>query len=96
MSATDYKTQLWHLVLRAPKEESAFIYFQLESNEGLAFYSTLDSSLNAEYRDIELHSPISLKPEVEQFLSYLESKISLERIVDEVIEDTAHIKGHQN
>lgn len=93
MSSSDHKTQLWHLVLRAPKEESAFIYFQLESNEGLAFYSTLDSSLNAEYRDIELHSPLSLKTELEQFLSYLESKMAIERIVDEVIEDQLHIKG---
>lgn len=76
-----------HMILRVPKDQTAFLYFQLESNEGLAFYSTLDQSLREPYRDVELFSPIGLKPELDHFLEAIENQVHPIRILDEVIDD---------
>ena len=55
--------QLFNYTIRVPKKDSAFLYFQLEANEGLCFYSTLESSLGQPYRDIEIKGHTSLETE---------------------------------
>lgn len=86
-----YINQLMHLVIRTSKEDSAFIYFQLESRDGLAFYSTLESSLNESYRDISLYTPLSLQKEMKQFVEYLSSELSLEILTDEIVTDSSDL-----
>ena len=82
------KTQLQHFILKVPKDQAAFTYFQLEANEGLCFYSTLDSSLGAEYREIELFSPLSLKEEVANFLTHLKNEVPYEITTEEILDDS--------
>lgn len=70
--------KLFHLTLRVPKEHSAFVYFQLEANDGLAFYSTLPHHDGQTYRDIELRGSQALEPELRRLLEFLGQKFSIE------------------
>ena len=70
--------RVFHTVIRVPKQESAFLYFQLEANEGLCFYSTLQESLGQGHRDIEVTADISLEEEVKRLLEYLSKTIPME------------------
>ncbi|MDC1174602.1 hypothetical protein OAT67_04385 [Bacteriovoracaceae bacterium] len=81
------KKQLNHLIIRVPKHESAFTYFQLESHEGLCFYSTLESSMGQGYRDLELFSPIELDPDFRLMIKKLQDSYPTEILKDEVVED---------
>lgn len=78
-------TQVLHLVIRVPKEESAFFYFQLEANEGLCFYSTLPASVGQAYRDIVIKADTSLKEDVLRLIKKLEEKIPMEYLTNEII-----------
>ena len=55
--------------IRVKKEDSAFIYFILESYEGITSYSTLAFQAGAAYRDLELRIPSDFLKEVEDLLS---------------------------
>ena len=79
--------QLIHLTIRVPKEESAFTYFQFESNEGLCFYSTLESSMGQGYRDLDIKGHVSLKSEIFHVIEKLQEKFSVEILTEEIIED---------
>lgn len=79
--------KLHHLIIRVSKNDSAFVYFTFESNEGLCFYSTLDESLSAQYRDIDLTSTPEFYPNVKAVLQNLQTKFPLEILVDEVVSD---------
>lgn len=83
--------QLYHHVIRVSKEDSAFVYFQLESNEGLGFFSTLNSSMGEPFRDIEIFSPISLTKEVDHFLSYLGTKIAIQYREKDIVDDKSNL-----
>jgi hypothetical protein len=72
------KDRVFHTIIRVPKSESAFVYFQLEANEGLCFYSTLENSLGEGHRDIEIKSDISTQVEVERVIDFLKQKIAIE------------------
>ena len=69
--------------IRVPKAHSAFIYFQLEANEGVCFYSTLKSSLKESYRDIMVTSDMSYAEETKRILSFLNKTIPFEYINNE-------------
>jgi hypothetical protein len=58
-------------VIRVKKEDSAFVYFILESYEGLTSYSTLDFNQGDPFRDLELRTPIDWVPEVQELLASL-------------------------
>ena len=47
--------------IAVPKEQAHFLYFILESNEGLCFYSTIEEDFSAGSRKIEVNFDISLK-----------------------------------
>lgn len=57
--------------IRVKKEDSAFVYFILESHEGLASYSTLPHQPGDAYRDLELRIPPDFVAEVEGLLQRL-------------------------
>jgi membrane-anchored protein YejM (alkaline phosphatase superfamily) len=80
--------ELRHLIVRAPKDQAFFLYFQLEANEGLAFYSTQDQSLREAFRDIEIFSPICLTKELDHFMEYIQTEVPLLFLVDEIINDS--------
>lgn len=81
------KNQLIHTVIRVPKEESAFVYFTLEANEGLSFYSTLEESLGEGYRDIVIKSHESLEPEFDHLIEELKKEVPMQILVREKIDD---------
>jgi hypothetical protein len=57
--------------IRVKKEDSAFVYFILESYEGIASYSTLDFEPSSAHRDLELRIPPDFLGEVEELLKQL-------------------------
>ena len=72
--------EVYQTVIRVNKEDSAFIYFQLEANEGVCFYSTLKESLGEPYRDIKVTAHISLAEETKRILNILSSKLSIKTV----------------
>jgi hypothetical protein len=79
--------QVLHLIVRVPKEEAAFTYFQLESNEGLCFYSTLEDSMKESYRDITVTAHIGFQEEVMHIIKKLKELFPLEILKEEIKED---------
>lgn len=84
---TNRNNQLFHYVIRLSKEDSAFFYFQLEANDGVCFYSTLEHPHHAQYRDIELRGDIKLLDEMKQILNQCAQKFKIEYLVDEIVLD---------
>ena len=79
--------ELFHLIVRMPKEHSSFLYFQLEASEGLGFYSTIDFQEGDAYRDIDIKGDLRLRNEVMILLNSLKEKTFLEILTDERILD---------
>ncbi|ATH08676.1 hypothetical protein BIY24_12175 [Halobacteriovorax marinus] len=88
MTNLDNNTQVIHLIIRVPKADAAFTYFQLEANEGLCFYSTLEDSLRESYRDITIKAHQSLESEMRSVLDTLSKNVSFEVLLDETKEDS--------
>jgi hypothetical protein len=80
--------QLFETTIRVAKADSAFVYFILESNEGLSFYSTLEHNEGDLFRDILIHSPIEHRDEVLRQLDYLRNSFSIDILEQRVIQDT--------
>lgn len=55
--------------IRVRKEDSAFIYFLLESYEGMTAYSTLPHQVGDTHRDLELSYTVDFESEVDKFLT---------------------------
>ena len=81
------KNQILHLIIRVPKEDAAFFYFQLEANEGLCFYSTLESSMKESYRDITVTAHTGLEAELMHVINRLQATHKLEILKHEIKED---------
>jgi hypothetical protein len=80
--------ELHYSVLRVPKDEAYFVYFTLESNEGLCYFSTMDESLKGQYRDIEVRTAIELKEDVQKLISRLQQEIRLDVLEEKIISDS--------
>jgi len=87
---TNQNRQLFHLVLRMSKSDSAFFYFQLEANDGVAFYSTLDYEEHTQYRDIDLKGDQRLKSEIENIIFQCQKKFPITILTDEIIQDKSN------
>lgn len=61
--------------IRVKKEDSAFVYFILESYEGITSYSTLDFKPGDAYRDLELRIAPDFQIQVSHLLESLKDKI---------------------
>ena len=70
--------KLFQIIIRVPKEHSAFTYFQLEANDGIAFYSTLPHVEGQAYRDIDLRGSKDLEDELKRLLEFLGQKFEIE------------------
>ena len=71
-------------IIRVPKDQAAFVYFILESHEGLCFYSTLSSSLGTHYRDIEINYTFKLEKELSYVINQLSKKASIQFIKNSI------------
>lgn len=58
--------------IRLRKEDTAYVYFVLESHEGLTSYSTLEHRPGDAYRDLELRIPPDFVVETEALLERLQ------------------------
>ncbi|PIK16640.1 MAG: hypothetical protein CES88_07815 [Halobacteriovorax sp. JY17] len=88
MTYKDANNQVIHLIIRVPKADAAFTYFQLEANEGLSFYSTLEESLKESYRDITIKAHTGLEQELRQVLNTLHKTVPFEILEDVTKEDS--------
>lgn len=79
--------ELFHLVVRLPKEDSSFLYFQLEASEGIGFYSTINLNEGDKFRDIDIKGDIKLKNEMMTIINSLKEKTFIEILIDERILD---------
>jgi hypothetical protein len=70
-------SKLFQLIIRVSKSDSAFIYFQLEANEGLCFYSTLDHEVGDSTRDIHIQGSMDFEAEIRRLLEYLNQSIPI-------------------
>lgn len=68
-------TQSIQIHIRVRKEDSAWVYFVLESEEGITAYSTLPFTVGDPHRDLELHVPPDFVAEVEEILVRLGDRI---------------------
>jgi hypothetical protein len=84
---SDQYDQLFHIIIRVNKEDSAYFYFQLEANDGICFYSTLDYPLHAQYRDIDLKGDLKLVPNLRNIIKACEKRFKIEILTDEIIQD---------
>lgn len=71
------------LVVRVPKRHAAFLYFQLEANEGVCFHSTLEGPPGADHRDVEVMTHRSMKPQLDQVLERVGLAAPLEVLEEE-------------
>lgn len=76
-----------YLRVRVSKEDSVFLYFILESNDNLCWYSTIPHEVGQKYRDIDIRTTIENSQELLRLLKYLEKEIKLEYLIDEIKED---------
>ena len=79
--------KLFQTVIRVPKEEAAFAYFQFEANEGLAFYSTLDHPDGALYRDLLLTTTLELERDLIALLERLGRDFPIDILKKCLVED---------
>lgn len=87
MSEVKQQNRLFHMIIRVPKDQSAFTYFTFEANDGLCFYSTLESSLGEPFRDIDVKTHISLKDELLRLVDFLSNDYPIEILSQEEIAD---------
>ena len=80
--------QIHTIVIRVPKKDSSYVYFTLEANEGLCFYSTLEHQKESPHRDIEINLTKSLANEFLTVFSFLQKHIDIT-----ILEDLDQIIG---
>ena len=79
--------KLRELRLRVGKAESSFVYFTFEANEGVAFYSTLDDSLDENHRDLLVQTTPEYYDQLKQEIEHLQKRMPLKVLTDELIDD---------
>jgi hypothetical protein len=79
--------QLYYLKVRVPKDEAYFVYFTLESNEGVCHFSTSDDSLRQQYRDIDINSTIEFKDILLELINKLQQEIRLDIMAEKITQD---------
>jgi hypothetical protein len=84
---SNQNNQLFHLIIRVNKEDSAYFYFQLEANDGVCFYSTLEYPMHAQYRDIDLKGDLKLLLNLRNIIQECEKRFKIEILTDEIIQD---------
>lgn len=79
---TNVSPQLFHIIIRVHKKDSAFFYFQLEANDGMAFYSTIPHASHAQTRDIDLKGSLEFYPHILHLINTCQKKFPIEILTD--------------
>ena len=80
--------KLRQLRVRVTKADSSFVYFTLEANEGIAFYSTLDDSCDEEHRDLLIRTTTEYYTPLMDEIGHLQKKMPIEILSEEEIDDS--------
>lgn len=80
--------EIFHQIVRTSKKDSMFLYFILESNEGVCFYSTLEESLGNTFRDVAIYCSIEMKDTLLSLLDHMRKTIEIQVLKEEVILDS--------
>jgi hypothetical protein len=72
--------ELIHWRITVDKSQAHFLYFTFESNEGLVFYSTEQTTLTnpQEGREISIYTHTSLLTQVQHMLSHLKKQVDFD------------------
>jgi len=84
----DRMRKIRRLIIRVPKDKANFVYYLLESHEGLLFHTTLDNDKQLGYRDIEMNGCLSLTNEINHLLEEMKTLANIEILSDQKIKDT--------
>lgn len=72
--------KLFRLEITLPKHQTAFLYFILESLEGLVFYSTLEHQKGDMFRRMEIYCPgenfADFSPIMDELIPMLEIQVN--------------------
>ena len=68
------------MIIRVKKQDSAYLYQILESYDGLANYSTLQSERESAYRDIALHIAPDFREDVIKLIDRLATEIEIKKL----------------
>ena len=79
--------EIYQITVRVTKNDSSFVYFTLESNEGISFYSTLPFSKGQMYRDLIIYSTPELSNNLNAIIEHLTNKIKIEILDKKFIQD---------
>lgn len=66
------------VLLKVKKEDSAIVYFILEANEGICFYSTIPHETHDPFRTVEVKYTKELEKEFNQIINQLKKEIEIE------------------
>ncbi len=83
--------KLRQIRVRVTKADSSFLYFTFESNEGLAFYSTLNESSDDQHRDVLIHTTPEYYDAVMNEIEHLRKKMPIEILFDKEVDDNSVI-----
>ncbi|MBD65783.1 MAG: hypothetical protein CME62_11285 [Halobacteriovoraceae bacterium] len=70
------------------KDKSSFVYFTLESNENICFYSTKDFEKGSLTRELLIRCTPELKPELDSILKHLQKKFPITFLSQKIIKDS--------
>ncbi len=79
----DKNSLVGKLLCKIRKEEAYFIYFTLESHEGLCSFSTLPAENGQSFRLLEICYSLSLEKQMKHLLSTLQKKLRIEVLQEE-------------
>lgn len=86
MQAYTQSHKLYEITLRMSKDYTSFLYFILESNENIAFYSTLPFEKGQSYRDVVIRSTPELQKDLQSILEHLKNKITYDVLGEKYLE----------
>ena len=79
--------KLRRVVIRLQKAHSSFFYFIMESNDNIAFYSTLKESSDRDHRDVEVTVTPELSESLNNIIKHFETRYPVELISDLIINE---------
>lgn len=71
----DNPQDCFQFYVKIEKAQASFLYFMLESHDGIFFYSTLDHETGAGFRNIALNFHFSMLPQAMNFLKKFNAEI---------------------
>lgn len=80
--------KLRNLIIKVPREHSSMLYFILESNDNLSFYSTLSFEKDALYREITLYCTPEFSEQLDNLLEHFHQRYPIKVLEDKIVTDS--------